>query len=343
MPLLVRAACLTNFSAVARAGGIDPVSMLDWAGLPPSVEADPDRLIPVDSVARLLNRSADLSGNEAFGLCMAESRRLSNLGAVGLLIRDQATLRDSLAVLIRYQALLNGSLVLMLEEHRDMVIVREQVRSSKPELPTRQRIELALGVMLQLMRQFLGADWQPRRLCFEHQAPKNLSVHRRVLGRRLEFDADFNGIVCARSDLDARNPVADPEMARYAMRLLTSASDTRPNAFVEAVRRAILWLLPSGHCSVRQVAEYFGVSSRTVQRLLSLEGATFSSLVNDLRRELAVRYVVGSNRPLTEIALLLGFSAPSTFSRWYQTEFTCSARDMRTGRNTPNELLKFSA
>ena len=49
-------------------------------------------MIPVERVGQLLQASATLSGNESFGLCMAESRLLSNLGAVGMLIRDQATL-----------------------------------------------------------------------------------------------------------------------------------------------------------------------------------------------------------------------------------------------------------
>ena len=101
MSSLVRAASLTNYSEVARASGLDPTRMLLDAGLSPSVLDEPDLMIPVDSVASLLQSSAASSGNESFGLCMAESRRLSNLGAVGMLIREQATLRDSLDLLIR--------------------------------------------------------------------------------------------------------------------------------------------------------------------------------------------------------------------------------------------------
>src|SRR5205085_12222560 len=125
--------------------------------------------------------------------------------------------------------LLNGSLSLMIEAHADVVILREEVKPGNPQQPTRQRIELALGVMLRLMRQFLGAGWQPRRVCFKHPAPRDVSVHRRLFGYCVEFDADFNCIVCAKTDLDARNPSADPAMARYAQQLLdASAKPQRP-------------------------------------------------------------------------------------------------------------------
>lgn len=334
MASLVRAACLTNYSEVARASGLDPARMLLHAGLSPNVEREPDLMIPVERVGQLLQTSVIMSGNESFGLCMAESRMLSNLGAVGMLIRDQATLRDSLDVLMRYQVLLNGSLSLMIEAHADSVILREEVKAGRPLQPTRQRIELALGVMLRVMRQFLGADWQPRRVCFEHPAPRDLRVHHRLFGYGIEFDADFNGIVCAKTDLDTRNPSADPAMARYAQQLLDASTKLLKSTMLEDVRRTTLLLLPSGRCSVEQVADHLGVACRTVQRGLADQGQSFSSMLNEIRMELATRHVMESDRPLTEVAMLLGFSAPSAFSRWYHTQFGCSAKESRATRAT---------
>jgi AraC-like DNA-binding protein len=332
MSILVRAACLTNYGEVARASGLDPTRMLLQAGLSPNVEREPDLMIPVERVGQLLQASAVMSGNESFGLCMAESRMLSNLGPVGMLIRDQATLRDSLDVLMRYQVLLNGSLSLMMEESAGVVVLREQVKAGNPQQPTRQRIELALGVMLRLMRQFLGASWQPQRVCFEHPAPSDVSVHHRLFGYCVEFDADFNCIVCAKTDLDARNPLADPAMARYAQQLLDASAKPQRPTMLEDVRRTILLLLPSGRCTIEQVAEHLGVAGRTVQRGLAEQGQSFSAMVNEIRIELATRHVIESDRPLTEVAMLLGFSAPSALSRWYHAQFGCSAKESRSTR-----------
>jgi len=60
MSLLVRAACLTHYSDVARAGGLDPGTMLRSAGLSVDIESEPDRLIPVECVGHLLHESATL-------------------------------------------------------------------------------------------------------------------------------------------------------------------------------------------------------------------------------------------------------------------------------------------
>jgi AraC-like DNA-binding protein len=330
---LVRAAALTNFHEVAAAAGVDPLPLLREAGLSASMLREPELKLPAEKAARLLELAAAASGLESFGLRMAETRRLSNLGPVGLLVRDQPTLRESLVVLLRYHVLINGALALSIEEEAGVVVIREDVIVGAPQ-PVRQSVELAIGVMLRLMRQCLGPHWQPRRVCFSHAAPKDTSTHLRVFGPCVEFDHDFNGIVCARADLDTPNANADPAMAHYVQQMIDSALGPAEQAptLLEDVRRAILLLLPSGRCSIEQVSDSLGVVCRTVQRRLAEQGFTFSGLMNDLRVELATRHVIDSDRPLTEVAALLGFSAPSGFSRWYHGQFGCSPKQARAQR-----------
>ena len=52
-------------------------------------------------------------------------------------------------------------------------------------------------------------------------------------------------------------------------------------------------------------------------------------MMNDIRKEQASRYVADSSRSLREVAQLLGFGAPSSFSRWYQLQFGASAKQAR--------------
>lgn len=325
---LVRAASLKNYPEIARSHGLDAMRMMVDAGLPTKVLDEPDLMVPAERVSQLLEASAQRSGDECFGLRMAETRHLSNLGPVGMVIRDQPTLRDSLSVLVRYHAALNGSLAVMIEESAGVVVIREEVLVGS-DASVRQSTELAIGVLLRLMRQVLGPDWHPRRVCFMHAAPRDTRTHLRVFGPCVEFNHDFNGIVCSRDELDTANPSADPAMAKYAERLLGDTLPPPSAGVLDDVRRTVLLLLPSGRCSIEQVANHLGVVCRTVQRRLSEQGLSFSEVVNAQRQELARRYVTQSDRPLTDVSALLGFASPSGFSRWYQGQFGCSPSQSR--------------
>src|SRR5258708_5252407 len=115
MPALVRAASLGNYAEVARRVGLEPERMIRAAGLNPAHLGDPDLRIPVAAVVALLEDSARLSECDTFGLQMAESWRMSDFGAISLLLAPQGRLRDALAATIRYRHLLNDSVSLEVE------------------------------------------------------------------------------------------------------------------------------------------------------------------------------------------------------------------------------------
>jgi AraC-like DNA-binding protein len=93
----------------------------------------------------------------------------------------------------------------------------------------------------------------------------------------------------------------------------------------------MIWmLLPTGRCSVEQVATHLGRDRRTLHRQLTREGETFSSLLDKVRGELATRYLANPHHPLSEIAGVLGFSELSAFSRWFSRLFECSPSSWRT-------------
>ena len=331
---LVRSASLTNYVDVARKAGLDPGRMLREFRLPTRSLDDTEQVVPMDAVRALLEASAERSGIEAFGLLMGESRRMSNLGPLGLLLREQTTLREALQAMVAYGRRLNQALYLIVEEAGDVAVLREEIVLGRTG-PVRQSTELAICVAFRVLRQIMGPQWRPRRVCFAHDAPTDRSVHERVFGRNVEFGHDFNGIVCSRDDLDRTIPDADPAAARLARRLLESESPaSAEDSMVAQVREIVLRQLGSGACSIERVAQHLGIGRRTVHRRLASEHETFSSILDAVRCELADRYMKEGKRTMTEVSTLLGFSALSGFSRWYRRRHGNTARRSRSGAQT---------
>jgi AraC-like DNA-binding protein len=330
---LVRSASLTGFSELCTGLGLDARALVAAVGLPARALVDPDLRVPAPLAGQLLELAAERSGEPAFGLRLAESRRLSNLGPLGLAVRDEPTLRDTLKVLAENIHVHNEALSVRVEQSGGLVTIREELVAG-PGASTRQATELVVGVMFRLFALFLGAGWRPRLVCFTHRAPTDLSVHRRLFGRAVEFGHEFNGIVCNAADLDVPNPGADPVMARYTRRLLEQSPRRTPRA-ADRVRELVVLLLPRGHCRIEIAAQHLGVSRRTVARHLADEGTSFTDLVDGVRQDLLARYLAEGARPLGEVAALLGFSDPSAFSRWHRHRFGEPARKRVRARPAP--------
>lgn len=323
MSTLVRAASLTNYVEVARQCGLDPWRLLREAGLPANATEEPDLRVSVESVRLLLERSAALSGVEAFALLMAEGRRVSNLGVLGMLMREEPTVRHALLSIVAYGRTHNEALFQRIEESQGIAAVHADLLLNSGGV-AHQAIELVVAVAIKTVRFFVGADWRPRRICFVHGAPVDVSVHRRVLGQTPEFGSDFNGFVCTSTDLDTPIASADPVVASYIRHDLQSRQQATLSV-ADEVRQIVLVLLPRGRCTVDQVARLMGITRRTLHRHLAAEGQVFSELVLTVRRELAARYVMERSRSLGEIAQLLGFADLSSFSRWHRQQFGAAA------------------
>jgi AraC-like DNA-binding protein len=152
----------------------------------------------------------------------------------------------------------------------------------------------------------------------------------RVFQCPLVFDADFNGLVCSEASLDAPNPAAESVMARHAKRYLDMlAPDPADGSMSERARRSLYLLLPAGRASLAQVGANLGLHPRTLQRELEREGRSFAMLLNEVRRELALRYLASPANSVGAVAQLTGYATPSSFSRWFAAEFGMSPAQWR--------------
>jgi AraC-like DNA-binding protein len=336
----VRAAALTNYFEVARFVGLDPYEMLRREGISPQSLTDPEQRIATAPVSRLLEESARESGCMSFGLLMAQSRSAFSVGPVSLLLHHERGARAVVEALVEYQAMLGEALAFSLEESGGVAILRTDIVGG---LAGPQAIELMMAITYKLITAFVSGGWRPESAHFVHDAPADLTVHRRIFDCPLIFGSDFNGFVCEFSSIDAPEPTAQPIMAEHARRYLDMLAPTPDDGrIVTRARRSLQLLLPAGRAGIDQVAQNLGLHPRALQRLLEKEGQTYATLLNQVRRELALRYLATSARSVTSVAALIGYATPSSFARWFSSEFGMSpaawrATEQRTESGAASE------
>jgi AraC-like DNA-binding protein len=325
----IRAAVLSHYFEVAGQLGLNPQSLLRKVGLTRAMLAAPAAHIPVTAVVDLLEDSAATSACSTFGLQLAEARQLADFGPIALLLSHQPTLRAALSTIQQYRHLLNESLAMYVEDSGKLTLIREEVGvEGRPQ--ARQATELAVGVLLLIFRTALGPHWHPQAVHFVHTAPEDLQVYRRLFRCPIHFESDFSGLVCATADLDRPNTQADAAMARYAQSFLDALPGPAQHSIVFEVRKSIYLLLPMGRASVEQIAQGLGMNVRTLQRRLEESAVSFSDLINEVRRELAHRYITATAHPLGRIAEQLGYSNQSSFTRWFIGQFDTTPTELRS-------------
>jgi AraC-like DNA-binding protein len=214
----------------------------------------------------------------------------------------------------------NAGVQLRLDDAGDVALLHIGVNTQDHGV-WRQAVEMTTGIVLRTLRVLAHDTFRPAKICFTHARPANLEVHRRVLGTAIEFSQECNAIVCRGRDLDLPIPAADPTLNREVKRWLDMQLANVRDEPAQRARQIARMLLPSGLCSVDQVAQHLGMHRRTLNRHLAAEGESVTTIINAVRAELAEEYLANSKRRLYEVAELLGFSSAGDFSRWFRGQF----------------------
>jgi AraC-like DNA-binding protein/DNA-binding CsgD family transcriptional regulator len=145
-------------------------------------------------------------------------------------------------------------------------------------------------------------------------------------GAKCDFAARVDELTLTRETKDMVVVSSDPYLNNLLVANCEEALSRRRasrGSFRSAVENAIVPLLPHGKAHAADVALRLGVSQRTSARRLSLEGLTFSEVLDSLRCDLARRYLADEKLSISRIAWLLGFQEVSSFTnafkRWTGT------------------------
>jgi AraC-like DNA-binding protein len=326
---IVRSSILVHIQRVALDCGLDPLAILKRAGIPRRYLDNSELTLPVKTIVELLEIGAQSSGIDDFGLRVGEARGVPDLGPVILMLREAATARDALQTLASLLYLHSNGISMRLE---DTATPTFQIELMAADLgPCAQAVDSALAGMTHVIRWVLGEDWVPVSVSIMHSPPKSDKRFERFFRCPIDFLQDFNGIVLRRRDLDKKLPGAAPALRQQVERYIHSINLARSDTYVYNVTEVITATISRGELNADNIARYLGTDRRTLNRRLARAGLNYSAVVESVRRNLAGQYLLGDDRPLSDIAGLVGFNDLSSFTRWFHGSFGRTPSEWRKG------------
>ena len=316
---MVRSSILSDLQPFLAERGASAHDRLREVGLPLRCLAEPDYLVRVGKVNRLLELASQRLAMPDFGLQLSRTRRLAKLGVVGALMRDEQTVRDALQRFIANSHLNSSATWLQLREEGDLALLRVFIDADR-QPAIRQATEMAVGGLVRILQQLLRPDWRPREVWFCHTPVHTAGLVRQFFGCPVRFGAEWDGFAFDRNDLDQGLPLADAGLARYVQMAATQATPHADSPRVHRVKQRIFALMMDGRCSAGEVAASLGIDRRTLHRHLAAEGTGYQQVHDAIRLEIAQRQLRTGTAHLSQLAQAVGCGSLSSFSRWFKLQ-----------------------
>lgn len=326
--LMAAAAGLVDFIGT-HGGDVDAV--FGRCGVAPEMTVAPTLQLPLATFCDLFEEAARDTGCDNFGLLFGQQFQPRDLGMWGYAALSSPTLGSALENLVglfRYQQ--SSSTMRIVQEDARRVRLDYQIHTPAI-VARRQDAELSLGQFVNLIRECCGRSWTPVEIQFEHPQPEEWRHHETVFGAPVFFGCDSNSIVFDPALLDRPMPGRDLKlltMMQTCLELL--GSPERRETLIDRVRGTVRRTLPDGAPTLEEVASALHLSPSAIRRALADEGLGFREAIDTIRFELARHYLAQRHLPLSEIALLLGYSELSAFSRAFTRWSGTSPRGYRS-------------
>jgi AraC-like DNA-binding protein len=314
-PIVLASAATGIVNFIEHAGG-DIDRIFGNSGIAPDMAGSPTLKLKLADYCRLFEEASRRTQHDNFGLWFGNQFQPRDLGLWGYAAVSSPTLGVALENLVGLFHFHQESSAMRLVSAPDG-LTRLEYRIETPEiLERRQDAELSLGMFLNVIRECCGAHWAPEEVHFEHPRPQMWKEHESAFNAPVYFSQTTNALAFRRDILDRAMPARDLKMLSMMQTCLeTLGLQGGEQGLYDRIRSAIRVRLPEGYPALDQIASELRVSTASVQRSLAEQGLTYKDAVEAMRQNLARMYLDQRQLPLTEVALLLGYSELSAFTR----------------------------
>ena len=311
---VIRATALSFFPEVVREVGGDPDRLLAEVGIDPSNAGRSDVFVPLHAAVAVLEIAAKATSTPDLGRRLAALQGIEILGVVGIAASTARDGAEALGIFERFLAAYSPGLALRVKDLASPGRSFVEYKLLNPDVvASPQHNELAVGVLLRVLRHLLGDVHRPVRAHLPHQPLASPADYVKSFGCRTEFDQATTGLTIRTVDLN--RPLRSDSNAHRAVVEYLEMIVGDGTAALPSVQALVGRLLPSGRVTLEFVAKQMNLHPKTLQRRLAAEGATFAAVVDTIRRDTAQRLLRDTRITMAHLASELGYSEQTVLTR----------------------------
>ncbi len=279
-----------------------------------------------------------LASDPCFAYRLGLRHRASMYGAYGFALLSCRTLDEAIRFAVDYHELaIPLSAISFREENGRAYWTNGPILLPDLDPPLhRFLIDLQFGIELALHRDVLGPSFAPLELhvTYAPDPDEDEAARYRVLGCPTLFRQSENQFVFDPKWRSATPPLANDLAYKGLVAQCEELVDelARGTGIVGKVRSSLLMNL-ARPTSLDAIAAQLNMAPRTLRRQIEAQGTTFRKIADEVRLQIAIKYLLDARLTNAEVARSIGFSDPANFRhafrRWTNTtpsEFRRSKR-----------------
>ena len=218
--------------------------------------------------------------------------------------------------LAKYKKLI-GPVFLEIKEFEEIVQVQYFFEQREKELPRFAVLNEQL-MLINLLNKGIGKEISPVSVTspFEYGELLTKEINA-TINKAKQNEVIFSMKDLKKPFLTANNIMVEYLEQQLKQKLAEMKSETF-ETFASRVQKKLFQLIPSGCFGLENVAEEFGISTRTVQRNLAVENIKFNQIVKSIQKIMAFNYLESKELSIEEIAYLVGYTETSSFYRAFK-------------------------
>ncbi|MGX5775908.1 AraC family transcriptional regulator ligand-binding domain-containing protein [Methylorubrum zatmanii] len=290
-------------------------------------------VVPLAVFTTMLDVVAGDRGDGAFGLVLGKAFPLEELGPITALSATSRTVGEALEKFTHYFPCVQSNTRSSLSVENGIARLSYCVNDSTVRFKSQDAM-FSLAVEWNLINKLLDGHWNCHHVDFAHAPASCIDVWRDAFKCNINFKSRDNAIYFSANFLEKTIAGADNEK-HSTFEIMLAESMRRIHHRFDLVSSLEAWLTAciarSVNVDIDHAASDFGMSLRSFQRKLSFHGLSFKDIKNRVRFQIAQRMLLETELPIAEIALYLGYSETSAFSRAFRLYIGTSPNEVRNG------------
>jgi AraC-like DNA-binding protein len=190
--------------------------------------------------------------------------------------------------------------------------------------------EMQIGIHISLMRDIMGAAFTPDQITLAYPKADDFGLPAEQIGCQVSYASRTNKIMFRSAWLDQPaslgNKTTYPAVVAVCDDLL---NELESRIGIAGTIRALLLRNITSPPTLAAIAELLEVSDRSLRRQLREQGISFRALLDELRMQIAIKYLRTTRLANEDIALALGFSDATNFRRAFRRWTNKSPSEIR--------------